>query len=79
MAENARVIKLFAPIGNTEKVRFLADIQNISIKTGPMEARVIVNSRTGSVVINRHVTLDACAVAQGDLSRDFAQQSGQPA
>ena len=80
MAENARVIKLFAPIGNAEKVRFLADIQNISIKTGPMEARVIVNSRTGSVVINRHVTLDACAVAQGDLSVEiFAQQSGQPA
>ncbi|AUX91710.1 flagellar basal body P-ring protein FlgI [Mixta gaviniae] len=80
MPENARVIKLFAPIGNAEKVRFLADIQNLSIKTGPMEARVIVNSRTGSVVINRHVTLDACAVAQGDLSVEISRsnQVSQP-
>ncbi|MFD1801161.1 flagellar basal body P-ring protein FlgI [Mixta tenebrionis] len=73
MAENARVIKLFAPASSAEKVRFLAGIQNIPIKTGPIEARVIVNSRTGSVVINRHVTLEACAVAQGDLSVEISQ------
>jgi len=80
MAENARVIKLFAPTGSAEKVRFIAGIQNIPIKTGPKEARVIINSRTGSVVINRHVTLDACAVAQGDLSVEISRtnQVSQP-
>ncbi len=30
--------------------------------------KVVINSRTGSVVMNREVTLDSCAVAQGNLS-----------
>ncbi|UQY44172.1 flagellar basal body P-ring protein FlgI [Mixta hanseatica] len=80
MAENARVIKLFAPSDNTEKVRFISRIQNLSVKTGPREARIVVNSRTGSVVINRHVTLEACAVAQGDLTVEISRsnQVSQP-
>lgn len=68
MPEDARVVKLFAPMDSAARVRFLADVQNIQINIGPTDARVIVNSRTGSVVMNRHVRLDACAVAQGDLT-----------
>ncbi|WP_374755491.1 flagellar basal body P-ring protein FlgI [Citrobacter amalonaticus] len=68
MPEDARVVKLFAPMDSAARVRFLADVQNIQVNIGPMDARVIVNSRTGSVVMNRHVRLDACAVAQGDLT-----------
>lgn len=80
MAENARVIKLFAPKDAAEKVRFISRIQNLSVKTGPREARIVVNSRTGSIVINRHVTLEACAVAQGDLTVEIANnnQVSQP-
>jgi flagellar P-ring protein precursor FlgI len=75
VAEDSRVIKLFAPADGAAKVRFLAAVQNLSIRPGPMEARVIVNSRTGSVVMNRHVTLDACAVAQGDLTVEVARNN----
>ncbi|AMO83561.1 MAG: flagellar basal body P-ring protein FlgI [Hafnia sp.] len=75
MAEDARVIKLFAPADSAAKVRFLANIQNLPIRPGPMEARVIVNSRTGSVVMNRHVTLEACAIAQGDLTVEVARNN----
>jgi flagellar P-ring protein precursor FlgI len=75
IAEDSRVIKLFAPANSAAKVRFLAEVQNLSIRPGPMEARVIVNSRTGSVVMNRHVTLDACAVAQGDLTVEVARNN----
>lgn len=80
MAENSRMIKLFAPSDSAAKVRFLSVVQNIPIQPGPMDARVIVNSRTGSVVINRHVTLDSCAVAQGDLTVEVArnQDVNQP-
>lgn len=49
-------------------MRFLADIQNINIKMGILDAKVVINSRTGSVVMNRDVILDSCAVAQGNLS-----------
>lgn len=73
--EDARVVKLYAPADSAARVRFLADVQNLEVKIGPMDARVIVNSRTGSVVMNRHVRLDACAVAQGDLTVEVSNSN----
>lgn len=65
---DARTIQVKVPQGNSSQVRFLADIQNIPISVGAIDAKVIINSRTGSVVMNRDVILDSCAVAQGNLS-----------
>lgn len=67
-ALDARTIQVRLPSGNSSHVRFLADIQNLEVKVTPQEAKVVVNSRTGSVVMNREVMLDSCAVAQGNLS-----------
>lgn len=67
-ALDSRNIQIIVPRGNTSQVRILAQIQNIEVNVGPMDAKVIINSRTGSVVMNRDVTLDSCAVAQGNLS-----------
>ncbi|TPG64796.1 flagellar basal body P-ring protein FlgI [Ewingella americana] len=67
-ALDARNIRVMVPRGNSSQVRILAQIQNIDVTVGPMDAKVIINSRTGSVVMNRDVTLDSCAVAQGNLS-----------
>ncbi|AVF34764.1 flagellar basal body P-ring protein FlgI [Rahnella sikkimica] len=67
-ALDSRNIQVIVPRGNTSQVRILAQIQNIEVNVGPMDAKVIINSRTGSVVMNRDVTLDNCAVAQGNLS-----------
>ena len=64
----SRNIQVVVPRGNVSQVRILAQIQNIEVNVGPMDAKVIINSRTGSVVMNRDVTLDSCAVAQGNLS-----------
>ncbi|WP_411705539.1 flagellar basal body P-ring protein FlgI [Edaphovirga cremea] len=72
---DSRTIQILVPRGNSSQVRFLADIQNINVTVGPMDAKVIINSRTGSVVMNRDVTLDSCAVAQGNLSVVVDQQN----
>ena len=40
----------------------------MQVNVTPQDAKVVINSRTGSVVMNREVTLDSCAVAQGNLS-----------
>lgn len=40
----------------------------MEVNVTPQDAKVVINSRTGSVVMNREVTLDSCAVAQGNLS-----------
>lgn len=65
---DARTIQIQVPRGGSSQVRFLADIQNINVKIGTIDAKVVINSRTGSVVMNRDVILDSCAVAQGNLS-----------
>lgn len=80
LAEDARTIQLYAPRNSAARVRFIADIQNLSVKAGAGDALIIVNSRTGSVVMNRHVSIDACAVAQGDLTVEITNnnQVSQP-
>ena len=74
-ALDARTIQVRVPSGNSSQVRFLADIQNMEVNVTPQDAKVIINSRTGSVVMNREVTLDSCAVAQGNLSITVNRQA----
>ncbi len=74
-ALDSRTIQVRVPTGGSSQVRFLADIQNLEVNVAPQDARVIINSRTGSVVMNREVTLDSCAVAQGNLSVTVNRQA----
>ncbi|CCK02151.1 Flagellar P-ring protein FlgI [Cronobacter sakazakii 696] len=56
-------------------MQLLAGIQNLEVNVAVQDAKVIINSRTGSVVMNREVALDSCAVAQGNLSVTVNQQA----
>ncbi|MDP1790342.1 MAG: flagellar basal body P-ring protein FlgI, partial [Methylibium sp.] len=56
------------------RVAFLADIENLPIDLAAPAARVVVNARTGSVVVNQSVTLNPCAVAHGNLSVTISSQ-----
>ncbi|WP_353248715.1 flagellar basal body P-ring protein FlgI [Salinisphaera sp. T31B1] len=67
-ARNSRVITLQTPVDDSAKVAFLARVQNIDVTPGQARPRVVINSRTGSVVMNTTVTLDQAAVAHGNLS-----------
>lgn len=74
-AEDARTIKLYAPTDSASRVRFLSRILDLPVRVQVMDAKVIVNARTGSVVMNRHVMLDSCAVAQGSLAVEVSRSS----
>ncbi|MCT4704227.1 flagellar basal body P-ring protein FlgI [Enterobacteriaceae bacterium H20N1] len=74
-ALDARTIQVRVPSGNSSQVRLLADIQNLEVNVTTQDAKVIINSRTGSVVMNREVTLDSCAIAQGNLSVTVNRQA----
>jgi flagellar P-ring protein precursor FlgI len=50
------------------RVAFLADLENLRIERATPAAKVIINARTGSIVLNQTVTLGPCAVAHGNLS-----------
>jgi flagellar P-ring protein FlgI len=67
-ALDGRVVRVRAPQDPDERVAFLADIEDLSLELSAPLAKVIVNSRTGSIVMNQNVTLGACAVAHGNLS-----------
>jgi flagellar P-ring protein precursor FlgI len=67
-AVDGRVIRVKAPANSNDRVAFMAEIENITINPGQGSARVILNPRTGSVVMNQPVTLESCAVSHGNLS-----------
>lgn len=67
-AMDGRVVRLRAPTNPDARVRFLAQVEDLEISTTAPAAKVIINSRTGSIVMNQAVTLGACAVAHGNLS-----------
>jgi flagellar P-ring protein precursor FlgI len=67
-AMDGRQIRIAAPDSPDARVAFIGRIENLEVRPMQTVAKVIVNPRTGSVVMNQAVTLDACAVAHGNLS-----------
>ncbi len=67
-ALDARRIEVRAPVEPQSRVAFLGRIENLDVTPMQMAAKVIVNSRTGSVVMNQAVTIETVAVAHGNLS-----------
>ncbi|WP_439517845.1 flagellar basal body P-ring protein FlgI [Hydrogenophaga sp.] len=67
-AVDGRVIRLRAPADASARVGFLARVEEVRLDAAVPMARVIINSRTGSIVMNQAVTLSACAVSHGNLS-----------
>src|SRR5450830_524550 len=68
VAQDGRVIRIRAPLGSGERVAFLGALENIDVTPSKSQAKVILNARTGSVVMNEAVTLETCAVSHGNLS-----------
>jgi flagellar P-ring protein precursor FlgI len=68
LAVDGRLIRVRAPASANDRVAFLSQIENLEITPAPTSAKVIVNARTGSIVMNQSVMVDACAVAHGNLT-----------
>ncbi len=67
-ALDGRTIQLTAPADSAQQVAFMARLQNLEVSPERAAAKVILNARTGSIVMNQMVTLQNCAVAHGNLS-----------
>ena len=57
-----------APTDLSQRVNFLSMIENLDVQPGEPPARVVVNAKTGTVVISRNVKVSAAAVAHGTIS-----------
>jgi flagellar P-ring protein precursor FlgI len=61
-------IRVRAPLDITQRVAFLSQVENLQVEPASAPARVIINSRTGTVVISSNVTVSPAAVSHGSLS-----------
>ena len=79
-ALDGRVVRVSAPEDANSRVAFMGRVENLEVRPMKTMAKVIVNPRTGSVVMNQMVTIDPCAVAHGSLSVEVVteQQVSQP-
>lgn len=68
VAADARQVRIRAPLDPGQRVAFISRVENLLVNPAEASPRVIVNSRTGSVVMNTRVTLGNCAVAHGNLT-----------
>ncbi len=80
-ALDGRTVQVRAPAHPHERVSFIAELEELQIEQVVPAAKVVINARTGSVVLNQAVTLGPCAVAHGNLSISIAStpQVSQPA
>lgn len=67
-AMDGRVVRVRMPESTDARVAFMADIENLPLELAAPAAKIVINARTGSVVVNQMVTLNPCAVAHGSLS-----------
>ena len=67
-------VRVKAPIDLTQRVAFLSTVENLEVEPASAPARVIINSRTGTVVISSHVTVSPAAVSHGSLSVSIKEE-----
>ncbi|MCP5332621.1 MAG: flagellar basal body P-ring protein FlgI [Pseudomonadales bacterium] len=67
-AIDASSIRVMAPIDMAQRVEFLSMLENIEVTPGDAAARVVINSRTGTIIIGQHVQVAPAAVTHGSLT-----------
>jgi flagellar P-ring protein precursor FlgI len=78
---DATSVQVAAPLDPAQRVAFVSLIENLEVAPAEAVARVIVNSRTGTVVINSAVRVSPAAVSHGSLMVTISEspQVSQPA
>lgn len=83
MSIDAVSVQVRAPSDVSQRTAFIAALENLEVEPGEAQARVIVNSRTGTVVIGSNVRVTPAAVSHGSLvvtisERPFVSQPQAP-
>jgi flagellar P-ring protein precursor FlgI len=82
-ALDAVSVNIRAPADTMQRTSFVATLENLDVEPGAVSAKVIINSRTGTVVIGSNVRVTPAAVSHGSLvvtisERPFASQPIAP-
>jgi len=78
---DATSVRVNAPTDTTQRVAFMSMLENLTLDPGEAAARVVINSRTGTVVIGQNVRVMPAAVSHGSLTVTITERStvSQPA
>ncbi len=72
---DGRRIRVRAPAEQARHIAFLSQLENIDLSPAQPTPKVIINARTGSVVMNQRVNLEQCAIAHGNLTVTVASET----
>ena len=75
-AIDATSVAVTAPARANQRIAFVSMLENIELEPGDAAARVVINSRTGTVVIGSHVRVKSAAVTHGSLSVTIRESFG---
>lgn len=77
---DATSIRVSAPRDPSQRVTFLSILENLEVEPGEERARVVVNSRTGTIIIGQHVRVSPAAITHGSLTVTIKEnpEIGQP-
>ena len=80
-AVDAASVRISAPLDPNQRVDYIAILENLEIDLGQAAARVIINSRTGTIVIGQNVRVAPAAVTHGSLMVSISEDPivSQPA
>ncbi len=67
-AVDGRLVEVRSPIDSNARVQFLSRLENIAVDPADVSPLVIINARTGSIVMNQAVRLEPCAISHGNLT-----------
>ncbi|USD64602.1 flagellar basal body P-ring protein FlgI [Vibrio sp. SCSIO 43136] len=67
-AVDAASVKVRAPRDVSQRVAFLSAVENVEFNPADGAAKIIVNSRTGTIVVGKHVRLKPAAVTHGGMT-----------
>lgn len=79
-AEDAVTVRINAPKDKSQRVGFMSFLENLTFQPGEAAAKIIINSRTGTVVIGNHVKVYSAAVSHGNMTVTITntQETSQP-
>lgn len=77
---DATSVRVSAPRDPSQRVTFLSILENLDVDVGEERARIVVNSRTGTIIIGQHVKVSPAAVTHGSLTVTIkpVEEPGQP-
>lgn len=72
---DATSIRVSAPRDPSQRVTFLSILENLEVELGEERAKIVINSRTGTIIIGQHVKVSPAAVTHGSLTVTIKAQA----